>query len=138
MKVFTNEYDRNRLPVFDASIEWSAEQSDDVVLITDQDGIGELALTTLARASRAGEEITSTDMPRKNRRKSQSGAAEYGGFTGVIKYLRYRVGIAECTTYGDARYISPTPAMRRITVWMPPRWMRSFRPWCAETPWPPE
>ena len=44
--------------MFDASYEWSAEQSDDVVLITDQDGIGELALTTLVRASGAGEEIT--------------------------------------------------------------------------------
>ena len=34
--------------------EWSAEQSEDVVLITDQDGIGELAVTTLVRESGAG------------------------------------------------------------------------------------
>ena len=33
--------------------EWSAEQSDDVVLITDQDGIGELAVTTLVLAAPA-------------------------------------------------------------------------------------
>lgn len=33
--------------------EWSAEQEDGVIRITDQDGIGELALTTLLRA--AGE-----------------------------------------------------------------------------------
>ena len=32
--------------------EWSAEQEEDTVCITDQDGIGELALTALIRGAR--------------------------------------------------------------------------------------
>ena len=42
MKIIETEYWCLMLPP-----EWSAEQSDDVVVITDQDGIGELAVTTL-------------------------------------------------------------------------------------------
>ena len=42
MKIIETEYWCLMLPP-----EWSAEQSEDVVMITDQDGIGELAMTTL-------------------------------------------------------------------------------------------
>ena len=34
--------------------EWSAEQEDGVIRITDQDGIGELALTTLVKEPEIG------------------------------------------------------------------------------------
>ncbi len=85
--------------------EWSAEQSDDVVLITDQDGIGELALTTLVRASRAGEEITSTDIAKeKSPEISVWHAAEYGGFTGVTGHFEDTGSVITewYLTYGDA------------------------------------
>ena len=42
MKIIETEYWCLMLPP-----EWSAEQNDDVAVITDQDGIGELAVTTL-------------------------------------------------------------------------------------------
>ena len=42
MKIIETEYWCLMLPP-----EWSAEQNEDVVMITDQDGIGELAVTTL-------------------------------------------------------------------------------------------
>ena len=38
--------------------EWSAEHSEDVVVITDQDGIGELAVTTLIQHNAAYGEVT--------------------------------------------------------------------------------
>ena len=85
--------------------EWSAEQRDDVVLITDQDGIGELAVTTLVRASGAGEEIAAKDIAREESPEiSAWHAADYGGFTGVTG--QFEEGGSVITewylTYGDA------------------------------------
>ena len=85
--------------------EWSAEQSDDVVLITDQDGIGELAVTTLVRASGAGEEITATDIAEEESREvSVWHAAVYGGFTGVTGQFEESGSVITewYLTYGDA------------------------------------
>ena len=85
--------------------EWSAEQSDDVVLITDQDGIGELAVTTLVRASGAGERITASDIAKEESREiSAWHAADYGGFTGVTGQLEENgSAITEWyLNYGDA------------------------------------
>ena len=64
--------------------EWSAEQSEDVVLITDQDGIGELAVTTLVRESGAGGEMTARDVAAEESPEiSAWSQAAYGGFSGV-------------------------------------------------------
>ena len=85
--------------------EWSAEQSDDVVLITDQDGIGELAVTTLVRASGAGEETTAADIAKEESPEIPAWhKAAYGGFTGVTG--QFEEGGSVITewylTYGDA------------------------------------
>ena len=85
--------------------EWSAEQSDDVVLITDQDGIGELAVTTLVRASGAGEETTAADIAKEESPEIPAWhTADYGGFTGVTG--QFKEGGSVITewylTYGDA------------------------------------
>ena len=85
--------------------EWSAEQSDDVVLITDQDGIGELAVTTLVRASGAGEEITATDIAEEESPEvSVWHAADYGGFTGVTGQFEESESVITewYLAYGDA------------------------------------
>ena len=64
--------------------EWSAEQSEDVVLITDQDGIGELAVTTLVRESGGGGEMTARDVAAEESPEiSAWNKAAYGGFSGV-------------------------------------------------------
>ena len=85
--------------------EWSAEQSDDVVLITDQDGIGELAVTTLVRASGSGEETTAADIAKEESPEIPAWhAADYGGFTGVTgQFDESGWVITEWyLTYGDA------------------------------------
>ena len=53
MKIIETEYWCLMLPP-----EWSAEQSDDVVVITDQDGIGELAVTTLIQDDASVDETS--------------------------------------------------------------------------------
>ena len=85
--------------------EWSAEQSDDVVLITDQDGIGELAVTTLVRASGAGDETAATDIAKEESPEiSAWDAADYGGFTGVTGQFEESGSVITewYLTYGDA------------------------------------
>ena len=85
--------------------EWSAEQSDDVVLITDQDGIGELAVTTLVRASGAGEETAATDIAKEESPEIPAWhAADYGGFTGVTGQFEESGSVITewYLTYGDA------------------------------------
>ena len=85
--------------------EWSAEQSDDVVLITDQDGIGELAVTTLVRASGSGEETTAADIAKEESPEIPAWhAADYGGFTGVTGQFDESGSVITewYLTYGDA------------------------------------
>ena len=85
--------------------EWSAEQSDDVVLITDQDGIGELAVTTLVRASGSGEETTAVDIAKEESPEIPAWhAADYGGFTGVTGQFEESGSVITewYLTYGDA------------------------------------
>ena len=53
MKIIETEYWCLMLPP-----EWSAEQSEDVVVITDQDGIGELAVTTLIQDNASAGEAS--------------------------------------------------------------------------------
>ena len=85
--------------------EWSAEQSDDVLLITDQDGIGELAVTTLVRASGSGEETTAADIAKEESPEIPAWhAADYGGFTGVTGQFEESGSVITewYLTYGDA------------------------------------
>ena len=85
--------------------EWSAEQSDDVLLITDQDGIGELAVTTLVRASGPGEETTAADIAKEESPEIPAWhAADYGGFTGVTGQFEESGSVITewYLTYGDA------------------------------------
>ena len=86
-------------------VEWSAEQSGDVVLITDQDGIGELAMTTLVRESGAGEEMTATDVAKEESPEiSVWHAADYGGFSGVTGQFKESESVIKewYLTCGDA------------------------------------
>ena len=53
MKIIETEYWCLMLPP-----EWSAEQSEDVVVVTDQDGIGELAVTTLIQDNASAGEAS--------------------------------------------------------------------------------
>ena len=85
--------------------EWSAEQSDDVVLITDQDGIGELAVTTLVRASGSAAETTAADIAKEESPEIPAWhAADYGGFTGVTGQFDESGSVITewYLTYGDA------------------------------------
>ena len=85
--------------------EWSAERSDDVLLITDQDGIGELAVTTLVRASGSGEETTAADIAKEESPEIPAWhAADYGGFTGVTGQFEESGSVITewYLTYGDA------------------------------------
>ena len=64
--------------------EWSAEEEEGSVLITDQDGIGELAITTLVREpddapDRSLSEIAQTESPEV----STWVAATFGDFSGI-------------------------------------------------------
>ena len=53
MKIIETEYWCLMLPP-----EWSAEQSENVVVVTDQDGIGELAVTTLIQDNESAGEAS--------------------------------------------------------------------------------
>ena len=68
--------------------EWSAEREDDVVLITDQDGIGELAISTLifenASSGAAPGSIACEESPEVNAWEPVS----FGHFAGVVGQLR--------------------------------------------------
>jgi len=68
--------------------EWSAERQDDVVVITDQDGIGELAISTLifesASSSVASGEIARDESPEV----TDWEPVTFGHFTGVAGQLR--------------------------------------------------
>ena len=64
--------------------EWSAEEEEGSVLITDQDGIGELAITTLVREpddapDTSPSEVAQTESPEV----SSWAAATFGYFSGV-------------------------------------------------------
>ena len=69
MKIIETEYWCLMLPP-----EWSAEQSDDVVVITDQDGIGELAVTTLIQDNASVGEASAAKWRRRNLPKWPTGA----------------------------------------------------------------
>ena len=68
-------------------LEWSAQQDDGVISITDQDGIGELALTTLvkepgelgANTEAALTELAALESPEVE----EWAAARFGAFTGL-------------------------------------------------------
>ena len=90
--------------------EWSAEEEEGSVLITDQDGIGELAITTLVREVKDAPdtsllEIAQTESPEV----STWAAATFGDFSGVTGqftkmgavlqewYLGHGVALLYCT-----------------------------------------
>ena len=90
--------------------EWSAEEEEGSVLITDQDGIGELAITTLVREpddapDMSLSEIAQTESPEV----STWAASTFGDFSGVTGqfteegavlqewYLSHGVALLYCT-----------------------------------------
>ena len=94
--------------------EWSAEEEEGSVLITDQDGIGELAITTLVREpddalDTSLSEIAQTESPEV----SSWAAATFGHFSGVTGqfteegavlqewYLSHGVALLYCTYVCD-------------------------------------
>ena len=94
--------------------EWSAEE-DGSVLITDQDGIGELAITTLVRESDYGPETSLSEVAQAESPEVSSwAAAKFGDFSGVTGqfteegavlqewYLSHGVALLYCTYACDA------------------------------------
>ena len=65
--------------------EWSAEQSEDVVMITDQDGIGELAVTTLIQDNAsAGEASAAIVAAEESPEVADWSPVQVGPFAGVV------------------------------------------------------
>ena len=79
MKIIETEYWCLMLPP-----EWSAEQSEDVVMISDQDGIGELAVTTLIQDNASvGEASAKIVAEEESPEVADWSPAQVGPFAGV-------------------------------------------------------
>ena len=79
MKIIETEYWCLMLPP-----EWSAEQSEDVVVIMDQDGIGELAVTTLIQDNAsAGEASAAIVAEEESPEVADWSPVQVGPFAGV-------------------------------------------------------
>ena len=84
MKIIETEYWCLMLPP-----EWSAEQSEDVVMITDQDGIGELAVTTLIQDNEsAGEASAAKVADEESPEVTDWSPVQVGPFAGVLGSLK--------------------------------------------------
>ena len=105
MKIIETEYWCLMLPP-----EWSAEQSDDVVVITDQDGIGELAVTTLIQDDASVDETSAAKVAEEESPEVADWATikvdPFAGVTGSFKedalvirewYLEYRSALLYVT-----------------------------------------
>ena len=90
--------------------EWSAEEEEGSVLITDQDGIGELAITTLVREPDGAPETSLLDIAQSESPEVSSwAAATFGALLGVTGeftaegavlqewYLSHGVALLYCT-----------------------------------------
>ena len=95
--------------------EWSAEEEEGSVLITDQDGIGELAITTLVRESDGAPETGVSEIAQaESPEVSGWSTATFGDFSGVTGqfteqgavlqewYLSHGVALLYCTYACDA------------------------------------
>lgn len=95
--------------------EWSAEEEEGSVLITDQDGIGELAVTTLVREPGDAPEASLSEIAQAESPEVSSWAtATFGEFSGVTGefteegtvlqewYLCHGVALLYCTYACDA------------------------------------
>jgi len=85
--------------------EWSAEQSEDIVLITDPDGVGELAVTTLMRDPGATEDAAAIDVAREESPEILAWrSAEFGCFSGLTGRFEEGGCVTQdwYLTYGDA------------------------------------
>ena len=104
-------------------LEWSAQQDDGVVSITDQDGIGELALTTLvketgelgANTEAALTELVALESPEVK----EWTAARFGAFTGLAGRFRTMGTKSGSGTSTMARRYStsPTSVILRMREW---------------------
>ena len=84
MKIIETEYWCLMLPP-----EWSAEQSDDVVVITDKDGIGELAVTTLIQDDASvGETSAAKVAEEESHEVADWATVKVGPFAGVTGSLK--------------------------------------------------
>ena len=84
MKIIETEYWCLMLPP-----EWSAEQNEDVVMITDQDGIGELAVTTLIQDNAsAGEASAAIVAEEESPEVADWSPIQVGPFAGVAGSLK--------------------------------------------------
>ena len=90
--------------------EWSAEEEEGSVLITDQDGIGELAITTLVRESDDAPDMSLSEIAQTESPEVSTWAAStFGDFSGVTGqfteegavlqewYLSHGVALLYCT-----------------------------------------
>ena len=95
--------------------EWSAEEEEGSVLITDQDGIGELAITTLVRDQEDAPETSLSEIAQMESPEVSSWAnVTFGDFSGVTGpfiedgavwqewYLSHGVALLYCTYACDA------------------------------------
>ena len=84
MKIIETEYWCLMLPP-----EWSAEQNEDVVMIADQDGIGELAVTTLIQDNAsAGEASAAIVAEEESPEVADWSPVQVGPFAGVVGSLK--------------------------------------------------
>ena len=84
MKIIETEYWCLMLPP-----EWSAQQGEDVVVITDQDGIGELAVTTLIQDKGSAGEVTAAQVAEvESPEVADWTTLQVGSFAGVTGWLQ--------------------------------------------------
>ena len=84
MKIIETEYWCLMLPP-----EWSAEQNEDVVMITDQDGIGELAVTTLIQDNASAREASAAIVAEEESPEvADWSPVQVGPFAGVAGSLK--------------------------------------------------
>ena len=116
--------------------EWSAEEEEGSVLITDQDGIGELAITTLVREPDDGPDTSLQRSLRRSRRRSAVGPLQHLVISRASRGSSPRRGRycrSGISATASRCCIAPMPVMPRMPAWICPRWRRSSAHWCQET-----
>ena len=115
--------------------EWSAEEEEGSVLITDQDGIGELAITTLVREPDDSQETSLSDIAQAESPEVSSWATATFGDSRASRGSSARRGRycrSGTSAMGSRYYIAPMPVMPRTRAWICLRWTRFSARWCRE------
>ena len=110
------------------------EEEEGSVLITDQDGIGELAITTLVREPDDAPETSLSKIAQWSRPRSAAGPPPFCDFSGVTgQFTEEGTVLRSGTSATASRYcIAPMPVMPRTRAWICRRWRRFSARWCRE------